>query len=148
MSTDNSVYPPSVSEETRQFIIDFFVISDTKPPAIGEGGDPYVTAFTEDAIIKIGKVKQEGAANIAFVRQGMWSKIVSRFHIVNKVFVHSESDLFLEGTVKYGLVNGKDVTVEWAGHMVFEEEKLKEGLHLLKFYQVYVDPSPVAAALA
>ena len=50
----------------------------------------------------------------------------------------------LYGFVDYGLKNGKDVRVDWAGHalMVDEGGKLKMG-----YYQVYLDSAPVMNAM-
>lgn len=94
----------------------------------------------------MGSSKFEGTAKIVEMRQGMWTKILTRHHVVKKVFEHSETDLFLEGTVEYGLVNGKSLTVEWASHMLFDKAKFRAGTLLLEFYQVYIDMAPVIAA--
>lgn len=53
----------------------------------------------------------------------------------------------LYGYVEYGLKNGKEVNVDWAGHAVMVEDKDgKEGLKM-KTYQVYLDSAPVANAV-
>jgi hypothetical protein len=42
----------------------------------------------------------------------------------------------LYGSVKYGLTNGKDVTVDWAGRALMERNKGRE--LKMGFYQVYL----------
>lgn len=49
----------------------------------------------------------------------------------------------LYGIVEYGLKNGKEVMVEWAGRAVLTEEKGKWKMH---FYQVYMDSAPMVEA--
>lgn len=48
----------------------------------------------------------------------------------------------LFGTVDYELKNGKKLSSDWAGRMVFDEAGEK-----MKFYQVWLDASPVVVAL-
>lgn len=49
----------------------------------------------------------------------------------------------LHGSVDYGLHNGKDVSVDWAAHAQFAEV---DGKLKMRFYQVYLDSTPVAQA--
>lgn len=61
----------------------------------------------------------------------------TRLHTVEKIYGWNEEgkEVMLFGNVRYGLVNGKEVVVEWAGRaeLVFEGEEVKMG-----FYQVYL----------
>lgn len=47
------------------------------------------------------------------------------------------------GRVDYGLKNGKSLTVDWAAHATFEDK----GKLQMKFYQVYLDMTPVVQAV-
>ena len=70
----------------------------------------------------------------------------SRKHTLSKIFPFGDNsnEVMLYGHVDYGLKNGKNVTVDWAGHALLVDEggKLKMGL-----YQVYLDSAPVANAM-
>ena len=68
---------------------------------------------------------------------------VSRKHKIHRLYAFSDKDIMLHGSVDYGLKNGKDVTVDWAAHSQFTEE---DGKLKMRFYQVYLDSSPVAQA--
>lgn len=72
------------------------------------------------------------------LRKGLWSgPVKTRLHTVEKIYGWNEEgkEVMLFGNVRYGLVNGKEVVVEWAGRaeLVFEGEEVKMG-----FYQVYL----------
>lgn len=148
MSTE--YVPETTPELVKKFIVDFFLASDTKPPAPTEGEDPYVTSFTENGVLTMGSTNPpvEGRVAIAGVRQGMWSKVLTRHHIVNKVTQTSSNEYKLEGTVGYGLINGKSLVVDWTSEMTFSKQDLDGGKVQLENYIVYIDMSPVAAALA
>lgn len=143
-----TLYPENFSDVTQKFITDFFGISDTAPPPPSAGEDPYVTTFTPEGQLKMGATHKTGWAEIGELRQGMWAHVATRHHVVSQVFAHSPADVFLEGTVEYGLKNGRRVTVEWASHMRFEKKGFEDGWRQLEWYQVYIDTAPVTAALA
>lgn len=137
-------YTPDISPEIKQFITQFFLVSDTKPLAPDQGSDPYIFSFTKHGVLTMGTNSKpvQGRSAIAEVRQGMWSKILSRHHVVRKVVQKTKQEYSLEGTVEYGLVNGKSLIVEWTSEMNFSSEKIQ-----LESYNVYLDMSPVVAAL-
>lgn len=71
-----------------------------------------------------------------------------RKHTVKNIYAFGKEgddakDIMLNGSVDYALHNGKDVTVEWAARAVFVTV---QGKLRMKFYQVYLDSAPVAAA--
>lgn len=99
---------------------------------------------------------------ILALRQANWAgPVKSRRHVVERVYPFGTSvssgdadgeegkkgddalEVFLNGTVEYGLKNGRDVTIEWAAKAVFVEvsvdggEDKASGLRF-KFYQVYL----------
>ena len=68
----------------------------------------------------------------------MWGTAVkSRRHTVYKVFPFGKGaeEVTLIGKVEYGLNNGKEISVDWAGHakLVVEGEKVR-----MKWYQIYL----------
>lgn len=82
----------------------------------------------------------------------MWGPVIGRHHVLKQVFPFQpagarEGDYALEGTVDYSLHNGKTVHVEWAAKMVLDRGEEGNDPKII-FYQVYVDPSPVAKALS
>lgn len=140
-----TIYPKNFSDDTvKVFINRFFKVSDTKPPQSSVSDsrtetDPYVNAFSKDAILKMGKLEPSiGPAEIAVTRQNMWTSVVSRHHIVNKVYVLSPYEIFLQGTVEYGKLDGTSQVMEWASNMIFNKDNKDKGIVLLDFYQVYV----------
>lgn len=135
-----TLYPKSlpIDDAVKSFVTAFFKASDTPAPAPGTA-DPYVDAFTATATLRMPKLPlAEGADAIAATRQKMWAAVVSRHHIVDQVYAHSPAEIFLKGTVKYGLKDGSFATSEWSSNMVFDEAQQAQGKILLKYYQVYL----------
>ncbi|ODV67105.1 hypothetical protein HYPBUDRAFT_153028 [Hyphopichia burtonii NRRL Y-1933] len=124
------------SPTLKQFIIDFYLISDTKP---SEEYDPYLERFTGNALLIMGSSKVEGHEAIRTMRQNMWSKIVKRHHVVKNVSAIKSNQYLLNGYIEYTFVNGQVLVTDFAGHMEFEPDSTP--LKIL-FYQVYMDTSP------
>jgi hypothetical protein len=129
----------------KKFIEDFFKASDAKPPGPADGKDTYVEAFESDARLVMGISEFNGREEIAQWRQGAWDSVVTRHHVVKKVFVYSDDEVALVGTVDYGLKNGSSVDVEWSSHMVLNRAG---GSPKLKEYHVYLDGSKLTKAIA
>jgi len=145
MSTYTGATPPSLPLDPRiiPFFENFYLVSDT--PTAHEA---YATSFLHSADFTMGTKSTQGYDGILEVRKSLWTgPVVSRKHTLEKIFPFGANSLevMLYGSVAYGLRNGKNVTVQWAGRAVLEEDGNKE----LKFrmYQVYVDSSPVANAM-
>ncbi|KAI5792826.1 hypothetical protein FPQ18DRAFT_408583 [Pyronema domesticum] len=122
------------------FIKQFFATSDT-PTAHAE----YVENFTQDATLKMGLRTAEGKEQIRTVREGMWAAVSSRHHVVTQTYPSSSSEedaVMMFGYVDYTLKNGKSLSTEWASRMVFDESGEK-----MKFYQVWLDASPMIVAM-
>lgn len=70
----------------------------------------------------------------------------TRKHSIEKIFPFSadSNEIMLYGNVEYGLKNGKEVVVEWAGRAVLVEEG---GSWKMSFYQVYMDAGAVGEAM-
>jgi hypothetical protein len=75
----------------------------------------------------------------------MWAAVTSRHHVVTATYPASDASgedaVMMFGTVDYTLTNGRSLTTEWSSRMVFDESGEK-----LKFYQVYLDASPMIVA--
>ncbi|KAI5816934.1 hypothetical protein BZA77DRAFT_45873 [Pyronema omphalodes] len=124
------------------FIKQFFATSDS-PTAHAE----YVENFTQDATLKMGLRTAVGKEQIRIVREGMWAAVSSRHHVVAQTYPSSsssseEDSVMMFGHVDYTLKNGKSLTTEWASRMVFDETEEK-----LRFYQVWLDASPMIVAM-
>lgn len=61
-------------------------------------------------------------------------------HVVSRIY-ETGDNLFIEGEVTYGLLNGKEVTVPFLNRLKLAGDQAAE-------YLIFLDPSPVAAALA
>lgn len=145
MSSQNSVFPSTFTDEkVKEFVTAFFKASDTKPPA-PPSVDPYTTYFSSSPVLKMGSLPESASIeDIAATRQKMWKGVASRHHVVKKVFVNNEpgtkaDEIILSGTVEYGLEDGKTNTVSWVSRMIFDEKEREENDNVvLKFYQVYL----------
>lgn len=124
------------------FLKAFYKASDVKPPA--SNADPYLSFFTPNATLVMGSATILGHEGITRMRQGMWTAVTTRHHVVNDVARLSDNELLLTGTVDYGLLNGKSLRTEWAGKAVFEDSLFTR----MSFYQVYLDSAPMAKALS
>ena len=71
----------------------------------------------------------------------------TRKHSIAKIFPFGDNsnEVMLYGTVEYGLKNGKEVLVEWAGRAVLTEDKHNKWK--MHFYQVYMDSAPIVNAM-
>ncbi|VVT58929.1 uncharacterized protein SAPINGB_P006455 [Magnusiomyces paraingens] len=134
-----TLYPKSFTDDVvKSFITTFFKLSDTPAPSAGVA-DPYVESFTPTATLKMPKLPTaQGSEAITETRQKMWANVVSRCHVVEQVYPYSASEVFLKGTVRYGLKDGSFASVDWSSNMVFDEDALSNGKALLKYYQVYL----------
>jgi hypothetical protein len=83
------------------------------------------------------------------MREGMWSVVQERKHIVLQVFPgqfseaadsKQESELMLHGTVAYKTKDGNSSTVPWAGHGKLRKVRNEDGNEEWKFsaYSVYL----------
>ncbi|ODQ78131.1 hypothetical protein BABINDRAFT_93335 [Babjeviella inositovora NRRL Y-12698] len=139
-SLANSSHLPAL----KDFIVKFYKLSDTKPPAdLME--DLYVQSFRPDSILKIGLITAEGTEKIGQLRQGMWKFVTQRHHVVLNVAPVSDVEYFVNGYVDYTLTNGKQLTSEWAGYIDFGE--VGQVGRTMKFYQVYLDSTQMKDAL-
>ncbi|EXJ82157.1 hypothetical protein A1O1_08226 [Capronia coronata CBS 617.96] len=143
MSTYKGQTPASVPVDPRivSFFENFYALSDN--PTTHE---EYVQTLTADADYIMGTKKVKGRDDILTARKGLWSgPVKTRKHKLEKIFPFGKdsNEVMVYGSVDYGLKNGKEVSVEWAGRAIFVEE---QGTLKMSFYQVYLDSSPVAAA--
>jgi hypothetical protein len=61
-------------------------------------------------------------------------------HVVERTY-ETDGQLFIEGKVTYGLLNGQEVTVPFLNRLRVDGAKAAE-------YLIYLDPTPVTRALA
>lgn len=131
----------SVSSRIVAFYENFYAVSDNP-----DTHEEYARSFTSTADIIMGTKAAKGYDEILELRKAIWAgPIISRKHILEKIFPFSENEVMVYGNVTYGLRNGKEVTVDWAGRTVFEDADGDDGLKM-RFYQVYLDSAPVANA--
>lgn len=135
MSTYTGSTPPSVSLDPRivPFFERFYAVSDS-PTAHTE----YVDSFIPDADFVMGSKTTRGYDGILDLRKSLWSgPIVRRKHHLYKIFPFGPDSLevMVYGKVEYGLKNGKEIEVQWAGRAVLEE--YQGGLRF-RHYQVYL----------
>ncbi|KIW99714.1 uncharacterized protein Z518_11127 [Rhinocladiella mackenziei CBS 650.93] len=135
MSTYRGQTPssPPVDPRIVSFFEKFYEVSDN-PTAHEE----YAQSFTPDADFVMGLKRATGYNDILTIRHGLWSgPVKTRKHTLVKIFPFGKdsNEVMLYGSVDYGLKNGKDVTVEWAGRAVLVEY---QGDLRMSFYQVYL----------
>ncbi|CAX42089.1 unnamed protein product [Candida dubliniensis CD36] len=143
-----TIYSPGIerNEKLKEFIVKFYRASDKAPPS--DEQDPYLEFFAIDSPLVMGLKKVNGHEKIAQLRQGMWEKVTHRHHVVNNVAEINENEILLNGYVEYTLINGKNVTTEWAGHIKLANSPGSENGYKMNYYQVYLDPSAAAKALS
>lgn len=79
----------------------------------------------------------DGKDILAF-RKSIWTSVLSRKHVVNKIFFGEDNDMMLYGTVTYVMEHdpeGKDVKIDWAARVKFEDAQ--DGTKM-RYYQVYL----------
>ncbi|KAA8898628.1 hypothetical protein FN846DRAFT_205741 [Sphaerosporella brunnea] len=130
-----------MARDHSAFIKAFFLASDN-----GSDHAAYVENFTADATLKMGLKTAVGSEQIRALREGMWAAVTSRHHVVTTTYPAApgaeEDAIMMFGSVHYTLTNGRSLTTEWSSRMVFDRSGEK-----LKFYQVYLDASPMIVAL-
>lgn len=146
MSTYKGATPsnPSIDRRVADFYANFYRVSDDPSE---QSHQEYADSITKDGTLIMGTKKATGYDNILELRKGLWSgPVKTRLHTLKQIFPFGDDskNVMLHGSVDYGLKNGKEVTVEWAGRALLVEEggKLK-----MKEYQVYLDSAPVANAI-
>lgn len=126
--------PPSTTLDPGivKFLENFYKVSDT-PSA----HDAYADSFADDATFQIGIKQVKGKPDILTMRKGMWDAVTSRLHTVYKVFPYGEgaTELMLYGRVQYGMKDGREVGLDWAGRAEMVQDK---GEWKFLFYQVYL----------
>jgi hypothetical protein len=146
MSTYKGATPPDVKLDSKlpAFFERFYLVSDD--PSEQSHLD-YANSLTKDGTLIMGIKEARGYDAILEFRKGLWSgPVKKRLHTLEKIFPWSDDgrEVMLYGHVDYGLHNGKDITVNWAGRAVMVED---DGSLKMKFYQVYLDSAAVANAL-
>lgn len=128
---------PSLTIDPRipKFFEAFYATSDNPAESAHE---EYANSLTKDATMVMGSKKVQGHDAILELRKGLWTgPVQKRKHHLKKIypFGDNSNEMMIYGTVDYGLKNGKDVSVDWAGRALFSDEggKLK-----MAMYQVYL----------
>jgi hypothetical protein len=137
---------PTIDPRITTFFSSFYATSDS--PSEQSHLD-YANSFTRDADFYMGPKYGKGYDTILEMRKALWSgPVKTRKHTLVKIFPFGEDakEVMVYGFVEYGLKNGKDVKVDWAGRAEFVDEGGEDGLKF-KLYQVYLDSAPVANAL-
>ncbi|KPI41928.1 uncharacterized protein AB675_5311 [Cyphellophora attinorum] len=144
MSTYKGSTPSTIDPRIVDFYAEFYRISDDPSE---QSHTAYADSVTKDGTLIMGLKKAQGYDEILELRKGLWSgPVKTRKHTLKQIFPFGEGskEVMLHGSVDYGLKNGKDVNVEWAGRAVLVEDggKLK-----MREYQVYLDSAPVVNAM-
>ncbi|KAI0435087.1 hypothetical protein F5Y09DRAFT_293642 [Xylaria sp. FL1042] len=140
------IYPTdgvAVDERVKRFISAFYAVSDDPGK-----NDEWVDYFAPDASLVMGDKMARGVEEIRVLRGGMWEKIKSRRHKLDKVFPavfelpeHEHEGRFeymLYGSADFELKSGEKLTGQWAGRAVLRDG---EGGLKYTFYQVYIHTS-------
>lgn len=143
MSTYKGSTPSAIDPRVVDFYSNFYRVSDDPSE---KAHTEYADSITKDGTLIMGTRKATGYDKILELRKGLWTgPIKTRKHTLKQIFPFGEDNMnvMLHGEVDYGLKNGKDVNVEWAGRALLVEDggKLK-----MKEYQVYLDSAPVLNA--
>lgn len=76
---------------------------------------------------------------ISHSRDNAWNIVASRHHTVLQVFVHDSDghDLTLLGELTQAFTNGKELTAQFAAHLVIDAESHAAGNPRLSLMQVF-----------
>ncbi|EEA27633.1 hypothetical protein TMatcc_004070 [Talaromyces marneffei ATCC 18224] len=110
--------------------------------------DEYANFFMKSATLIMGGKRADGFDDILAFRKSIWTSVLSRKHVVAKIFFGQDNDMMLYGTVTYVMKHdpeGKDVKIDWAARAEFEDGL--EGPRM-RYYQVYLDTAAQQAAAA
>ncbi|KAI0969220.1 hypothetical protein F4678DRAFT_463483 [Xylaria arbuscula] len=134
-----------VNDRVKTFISTFYAVSDDP-----SRNDEWVDYFASDASLVVADKRASGVAEIRALRKGMWEKIKSRRHKLEKVFPavfgpppgndeRGQSERLFEymlyGSVDFETKSGERATGQWAGRAVLRDG---EGGLKYTFYQVYI----------
>lgn len=148
MSTTNNQYTPTASSSAAGifdsrillFFTSFYAASDNSA-SIEEWATEY---FTRDAHVTMGSKEAKGYDEILALRKANWAgPVKTRNHVIDQIYPFGTGakdglDVFLNGSVDYGLKNGKTVALEWAAKAVFvQDPAAKHGIKF-SFYHVYL----------
>lgn len=101
----------------------------------------FAAFLTEEGTFRMGSYPPvTGRASVAEFVRGFWTTVQTSAHSGIRVY-DAEDARFVEGTVTYGLKNGKTVGVPFLNRFRMEGDLIAE-------YLIYLDPTPVAAAMA
>ncbi|KAK3504977.1 hypothetical protein B0T13DRAFT_22209 [Neurospora crassa] len=137
---------PMPAASIFQFITRFFQVSDN--PDLTE---EWLSFFGEEAKVVMGEKVAEGKDELRVLRKGMWEKVKTRKHTVQKGFpgmfpltgqlggggVKGDGVLNLEfmiyGTVLYTLrETGKEEKMDWAAHGILVRREMQDGEEEMK----------------
>ncbi|KAJ2977117.1 hypothetical protein NUW58_g7907 [Xylaria curta] len=135
-------YPTNVAvdERVKKFISAFYAVSDD-----ASRNEEWLDYFSPDALLVMGDKRARGAEEIRELRKGMWEKVKTRKHKLDKVFpaafeAHEHEsewrfEYMLHGSVEFELKSGEKSVGQWAGRAILtnDGERLKYAL-----YQVYL----------
>lgn len=76
---------------------------------------------------------------ISHSRDNAWNIVASRYHTVSQVFVNDSDahDLTLLGELKQAFTNGKELTAQFAAHLVIDAESHAAGKPRLSLMEVF-----------
>ena len=101
----------------------------------------FAAFLTEGGTFRMGSYPPVvGRPAVAAFVQGFWSALASSGHSDIRVYDAGDAK-FVEGTVTYGLKNGKTVGVPFLNRFRMEGDLIAE-------YLIYLDPTPVVEAMA
>ncbi|KAI5926563.1 hypothetical protein F4810DRAFT_707652 [Camillea tinctor] len=144
-SSDNyrPIFPNDipVSDRVKDFIASFYAVSDD--PSRNE---EWVEHFAADAVLVMGDKTARGTEQIRQLREGMWEKVKSRRHKLDKMFPASfgserkgeEHEYMICGSADFAMKSGEDdvASATWAGRAVLTD--VDDGRLKYAFYQVYI----------
>ncbi|ODV84022.1 hypothetical protein CANARDRAFT_9018 [[Candida] arabinofermentans NRRL YB-2248] len=143
----NFNYPDSIKPSLIEFVNEFYKISDINAKEIPTS-DPYCDFFTSDGTVKMISNVVKGSDAIAEMRKAMWANVTRRKHVVENFGFVSDLTYLINGTVEYDLVKGITLKTEWCGYMQFDKELFDKGELKMSYYQVYLDPTEMVAAIS
>ncbi|CAK7237536.1 hypothetical protein SBRCBS47491_010010 [Sporothrix bragantina] len=137
----------ALSPAVRKLLARMYELADDKGEEVGQ--IMATELFTPDATVCGGGPGHEeikGTAAIAESRKQSWAVMSQRKHTILRAFGSTDGrEIILIGQVDTTLINDKQLSVPWTAHM--EVVGPDTDSPQVSFMRVYMDPSPVIAAL-
>ncbi|KAK1640692.1 hypothetical protein BDP81DRAFT_167082 [Colletotrichum phormii] len=143
----------SINSQTKSLIAAFYELADSKEEDAGHRLSTEV--FSNDATFISPSGTFHGSTEISKCREGAWSVVTLRRHIISKAFAalagtntNSKTELVLLGSVHMEFINKKSLDSPFAAHIVIGSSTQALAEPRIEFMEAFSDKSRLAEVLS